>query len=55
MFDNLTQAYNELTELITQYNNQRLIIQQLQAENAELKAKLPPEEDAPEEGERSRP
>jgi len=43
MFDDFQNWFTQLNELINQYNNQRIIIQQLQQENAELKAKLPPE------------
>jgi hypothetical protein len=50
MFDNLQKFFNEMSELINRYNEQRMIISQLQQENAELKAQLSPEEE-----ERSRP
>ena len=50
MFDNLQKFFNEMSELINRYNEQRMIIAQLQQENAELKAQLSPEEE-----ERSRP
>ena len=50
MLDNFSKWFAELQELINQYNQQRIIIQQLTKENAELKAKLPEEA-----SERSRP
>ena len=50
MFDNLQKFFNELSELINRYNEQRLIIAAQAKEIEELKAKLPEEA-----SERSRP